>query len=362
MKILRLSGLILFAATAGGCSDGPADRAAGEVDTIAAAIQQRNAQELNGARINGARINGARINGIQAGATFTIDSVPGPLRVIRTDTGRRITGDGLVGAQFWVSSSPEVLARVVVTGYQRIAGLKGNLDAYVIAAADTGQSICGYDGSGAAVPAVPIDYVFDPITGDEISDSEHFTFACRGGAIEKCLEWGYPKWETAPETFGGVTQTRSLSSYHAACVHMVRADYCGDGVPHTFTGTVIDVLDNLGIEVQTTSAGRSGWYQEAEWDSSGAWCINNTRWMPRQLGGTLAANQSSQNPDWAYVQQNCPWRIAGNPWPGNPDGTGAPHPCVDDSSYYPRNAFTWPDQSVRSGLRNHTMLYQFDSK
>jgi hypothetical protein len=94
------------------------------------------------------------------------------------------------------------------------------------------------------------------------------TFACRGAALAKCVEFGYRPWATK----NGV----ALADYHQACTRMVRADYCGDGVAHTTSGTMIHVLDQIGIQNQAVGA---NYTVEAEWGPNGATCLNpgNTR-------------------------------------------------------------------------------------
>ena len=67
-----------------------------------------------------------------------------------------------------------------------------------------------------------------------------FEFACTAGAQGKCVRFGYPPWASAPNG-------ASLAPYHAACVRMVRADYCGDGTPHTVPGVTIEMFDSAGI-------------------------------------------------------------------------------------------------------------------
>src|SRR5690606_3262165 len=90
------------------------------------------------------------------------------------------------------------------------------------------------------------------------------TWACRGAALAKCVEWGYH-----PE---GTVSSTLLSDHHQACTRMVRADYCGDGEHHTENGTVIDVDDSLGINEFETS-----WVIEAAWGEDGALCLNEPR-------------------------------------------------------------------------------------
>jgi hypothetical protein len=100
-----------------------------------------------------------------------------------------------------------------------------------------------------------------------------FTFACEGGAIVKCIGWGYRPWRVQ----GG----RSLVDYHQACTRMARADYCGDGRSHTKEGTTIDIYDNAGV-LQRTLTAVEGWDPakgslEAVWTPEGAYCLAHTR-------------------------------------------------------------------------------------
>jgi hypothetical protein len=98
-------------------------------------------------------------------------------------------------------------------------------------------------------------------------DAEDFVVACSAGAQGKCLRFGYRPWSTD-------AQGRSLRSAYNACVHMVRADYGGDGTPHTRDGTPIDVFDDLGIQRPDNVAGQSF---EAGWDEHGAVCVRHVR-------------------------------------------------------------------------------------
>jgi hypothetical protein len=51
-----------------------------------------------------------------------------------------------------------------------------------------------------------------------------------GGAEGKCVRFGYKPWGLGPNNV-------SLAPYFQACVRLVRADYCGDGIAHTRDGT-----------------------------------------------------------------------------------------------------------------------------
>jgi len=86
-------------------------------------------------------------------------------------------------------------------------------------------------------------------SGELLNNPDYFTFACApaqpvgggrakrslvgGGAIAKCIEWGFPPWSIGRD---GDERARNL---HQACVRMATADYCGEGKVNTLEGTPI---------------------------------------------------------------------------------------------------------------------------
>lgn len=96
------------------------------------------------------------------------------------------------------------------------------------------------------------------------------TVSCISGVVAKCVRWGYPPWEKGPGN-------EDLAPFHAACVRMARADYCGDGTPHTKQGTSIDNFDDLGIQ-KRGAADDASYVFEAGWSPQGAVCLAHTRW------------------------------------------------------------------------------------
>lgn len=126
------------------------------------------------------------------------------------------------------------------------------------------------DEYGEAFPAVLLKDVWDPETGERVTPrpSGAVTLACVDAALGKCAVWGYRPWASV--------KGEPLADYHQACTRMVRADYCGDGVSYTQTGTPIHVLDELGIEEKSPDG---AYAVEAEWSPDGAVCLNaaNTR-------------------------------------------------------------------------------------
>jgi hypothetical protein len=150
--------------------------------------------------------------------------------------------------------------------------------------ATTWRPYCVPDPDGRSA-AIPVRGSWSA-NGQPEPGADAVTFACTSGAIGKCIRFGYKPWKTER----GI----SLQPYHAACMHMVRADYCGDGRPHTVDGTWIDIWDGLGIQRREERAGHPEVF-EAAWGPSGAAYLNVPRWSD----------------DVADILAECPERLRG---------------------------------------------------
>jgi hypothetical protein len=131
------------------------------------------------------------------------------------------------------------------------------------------------DGNHAAIPMTAI---WDE-HGNRTESSTLFTFGCTAGAVGKCYRWGYRPWLTG---YGDAV------SAHWACTRLARADYCGNGTPHTFEGTEIKVWDNLPSPGPINAHETTPLLMlfEAGWSTSGVVCLCHTRWL---LDGPLLA-------------------------------------------------------------------------
>jgi hypothetical protein len=98
----------------------------------------------------------------------------------------------------------------------------------------------------------------------EIAPPGTFELTCTSGAQGKCVRFGYLPWDGGAE---------GLARYNA-CIRMVRADYCGDGTPHTKDGTLIDLFDKIGIQTDDPALGLEF---EAAWAPHGAICVRHVR-------------------------------------------------------------------------------------
>jgi hypothetical protein len=141
--------------------------------------------------------------------------------------------------------------------------------------------LCGYDGSGKPYRAIPLagawDYAMGTSTGGSWRPVEQgFTFACEEYIVAKCVTSGYKPWKKIKlcQVVGRKKKcwNSTLADHHQACTRMLRADYCGDGTPHTVDNVDINAYDGLEIRRDTEN-----WTLEAEWNGDGAICVSDSR-------------------------------------------------------------------------------------
>lgn len=118
--------------------------------------------------------------------------------------------------------------------------------------------------------ALPLSGYWDPAK-EHVDQPGVITFACTNSPLAKCVRWGYKPWKSVNGT--------SLRDHHLACVRMTRADYCGDGRPHTRDGTLIDVYDGAGIQKRVE---QPDMVFEAAWGPRGAVYVARPR-----IGGAI---------------------------------------------------------------------------
>src|SRR5206468_1676389 len=85
-------------------------------------------------------------------------------------------------------------------------------------------------------------------------------------------------WKLCSEVAGiRASQCRSqtMDEYHQACVRMIRADYCGDGVANTIDGNSIIAYDPFLLNKDDKSSYPDYWWTfDAYWLPSGAACVS----------------------------------------------------------------------------------------
>ena len=286
-----LGGVMLLAPTA--CDGGPEGELAG-LEAPAGADSPRavegNGAELNTFRLNTFRLNTFRLNTFRLNGDEGTDDyieiidiklngnhfaqeawLEGSKLQILDDKGD-LVGDGdvkHVRVLFELTDAAQGKVKAGRTvALRTIAPLHPGSDVWLYRAdvrdGDGAWEPLCVDAQGAATEAILIGAGWDPATGARVPYLDGMvTFACRGAALAKCVEWGYRPWAAA----SGV----SLRDFHQACTRMVRADYCGDGEAHTYNGTPIHVHDALDVQGVDPNI---DYEVEAEWGPDGAVCFN----------------------------------------------------------------------------------------
>lgn len=206
-----------------------------------------------------------------AGWQAVADSAPrievteAKFRIILGD-GRVLQGPGLVGVILHLRNGTGEPVEIRIDSVTAAATPGSSIELYGLSRrnAQSGWSrLCrpGADGRALAFPLPGADAPDD----DVAVGGEAFSIACTAGARGKCVMLGYRPWTTA-------RNGASLAPYFAACVRMMRADYCGDGRSHTRPGVRVDMWDRAGVQMA-----QSDMPFEAAWSPDGALCLARTR-------------------------------------------------------------------------------------
>ena len=225
-----------------------------------------NGIESNGTRFNGTKFNGTKFNGasLGSGAVSNIQFQSGSLLKAFDEVSQSYrTGAQLAnvildfdvdnvgnGKKLKINSVVQSATQPTVYFY----------DVHNEVSAGNFAALC-LDGASNPTTAIPVPKAYDPDTAARLADTNALTWACRGAAIAKGIEWGYVPWTSA-----------EMEDAHEAAVRMIRADYCGNGVTHTTNGNAIDVSDKWNIQTPDTT-----WPIEAKWGPNGAVCLNTPR-------------------------------------------------------------------------------------
>lgn len=285
-----------------------------------------NDSQVNGFSVNGLTVNGLTVNGLTVnGLTVNSSAASISSTIHRTNDLANVRFDsaalhGHQPAQVWLTQSTLEAndgqsslsgAQLVGTTFAgklldgmniplRIEDVQvsNGVTLYSVSIlTDAGPIPLCATSNGSPIPSIALAGFWDK-SATHVDDASAFTFGCVNAAIGKCVLWGYRPWEQTTECRNNSCKTRNLIDWHRACVRLVRADYCGDGIAHTRSGTHINVYDQLGIQ----QSSNPGWAIESEWRQDGAACINHTRW--------LQADSNWTENDLAYVQSVCPDRLA----------------------------------------------------
>ncbi len=274
--------LVFVLLSLGAClgADADDDRGQSDVGQTEQGIDSYNGTSLNGTSLNGASLNGTSLNGTSLNGTA--------LSAIST-VGPPLSGADVVGSTWNGTASNGAVVKLRIDSALQGTGTNADLWFYGVSYASatsgtlgtliptltsgtsgtTWQPLCGVDITNVPVKAVAVAGVWGT-SGTYAASTSSFTFACRAKTIAKCVELGY-------KTFKG------YADQLASCVRLLRADYCGTGVSNTVNGTLLNLYDNVGVQLDTET-----WSPEAEWTPAGARCINSNDNVRYLLTGAAA--------------------------------------------------------------------------
>jgi hypothetical protein len=280
------------------------DNTAPSTSTTEQAGETMQGETMQGETMQGETMQGMTMQGMLLSSASLSDV---PLTNVRVERGEVVAqqgtttlrGTSLIDAHFYAQAQNTASPPATAIVEYRVTAIApedakydpthtGNTYVYTLEqwVADTGkwQAACPADSDGRQV-AIPLAAVWDQ-QGNRNESSTMFTFGCTTGVIAKCYRWGYRPW---------VSGYGDLTSMHWTCTRLARADYCGNGQPHTHDGTKINVWDTLPPPGPIQSHG-GGLLQlppplmtfEAGWNTGGAVCLSRARWA-LDKGGLLAA-------------------------------------------------------------------------
>ncbi len=219
----------------------------------------------NGVSPNGITLNGVSPNGITLNGVSPNGVSPNGTAIGIATEGAPLSGTSIVGSTWpaHLSNGAAVILRIDAV----MQGTGANADVWSyrlsVSADGTWRPLC-LDPGGTAIFADSVPGTWNyaqgvPGGGSYQAATSNFTLACRGSAIAKCVELGYKPWT------GNQTEL-------AACVRALRGDYCGNGTPYTVDGTVVNIYDADGIQLDGLA-----WDAEAEWTPDGATCVSKKK-------------------------------------------------------------------------------------
>ena len=267
-----------------------------EAEVVGAGVNVGTAEQagmnMQGMNMQGMNMQGMRMHGFVANSATLASGEAVQLYIDRGEVvalrgSSEVRGTQLVGMQLLAQVQRTSNPTVTAEARYRVTGIQAELAAYDptrtgatylytleqwVPDTQRWQPACPADSDGRRV-AIPLDATWDA-RGAREESSTHFTFGCTTGVIAKCYRWGYRPWLTGYD--------EDMAVMHQTCTRMARADYCGDGTPHTVDGTRINSWDNLSPAPIQTRAGilqSLGMLFEAGWGPDGAVCLSHTRWI-----------------------------------------------------------------------------------
>jgi hypothetical protein len=250
------------------------------LETVKKPMVQSNGVQLNGINPNGINPNGVFMNHMLVSVRYDGAKQPGTAPFSQTwiqgselhglmDT-QELSGPDLLQTSFLADLDDGSQVTLRIDNVTQGSGADQDVWSYRVSYQEPSDGqwypLCKTL-DGTVSDAIALDAVWNygqgvAGGGSKIHSTTGFTFACDGYALAKCVRFGYAPWRSV----NGV----SLEDYHQTCTRLLRADFCGDGTPHTQNGNLVNIYDS--VDVQTDAA---SWAPEALWNANGASCFTD---------------------------------------------------------------------------------------
>ena len=177
--------MLVSCAWLGGCDEvspdlGPIELRENVINGPVLNTAELNGFTLNGFTLNSDQLNGFTLNGTSFSGTRIVGGVP-----------QVVSGTGLIGLNMTLLHGSDAFILTFDDIHLDPNNPAGDVYLYNISVYDVMHNVTAplCTVNGAAAPAVPLVNHWDAVTGDRVDDATVVTFACRGGALEKCVSW-----------------------------------------------------------------------------------------------------------------------------------------------------------------------------
>ncbi|MCH9682292.1 MAG: hypothetical protein K0V04_12710 [Deltaproteobacteria bacterium] len=203
------------------------------------------------------------LTGSQPSLGLQISAPLGDLQVTMAG-GQSAAGADLIGSRWWLDANHTHYVTVADYDYDGDSGRhRYRLEHVSNQLTGDAEPICLPETSGQSWAYTVMDVRVDVDNGSVTPEPGALMVACTTGALGKAITWGFSPWATVGP---------SLDLWETG-IRTVRADYCGDGVPYTNTGTALQIFNDAADQDFWASNRKT----EAVFGPDGALCMTAPR-------------------------------------------------------------------------------------
>ncbi len=241
-----------------------------------------NGRELNRPLIGGAQLQAVSLLDVRHPDHELIETYLQGTQIFGVSTLGPVSDIDMVGALFDAQLQDGTAATIRLDSFSQTGDVNtGTITqyevSYITREMEDFEYLCGVDETNYPLRAIALEGTWNLGEGvrgggDWYDEPHTITLACERYALAKCVYAGYGPWAVAELSLGGQLVDVPMRPHFQACTRMLRADYCGDGTPHTQDGTAVNFYDDITIRNDNLP-----WDLEAEWDEDGAICADTHR-------------------------------------------------------------------------------------